>query len=185
MAGELWTPIASMAGVLLGGGLTFFTQRTTQRATERSEERKAGTRRRANRRTPRTVQVGFSRRRPSQPWIKCMRRAPEAGPQGKFRLMSATNARVLTGHESSAHACRTGCAATVSGGGIAVSPSTARPSSGKTVTRCFCAVTSATGSGKRCREPGTGNEGRSPRSPEAAVVRDQGRREADRHRDGR
>jgi len=40
MAGELWTPIASMAGVIVGGGLTFLTQRTTQRATERAEERK-------------------------------------------------------------------------------------------------------------------------------------------------
>ena len=40
MAGELWTPIASMAGVILGGGLTFITQRMTQRATERAEERK-------------------------------------------------------------------------------------------------------------------------------------------------
>jgi hypothetical protein len=38
--GELWTSIASMAGVILGGGLTFITQRTTQRAAERSEERK-------------------------------------------------------------------------------------------------------------------------------------------------
>lgn len=40
MAGELWTPIASMVGVLVGGGLTFVTQRTTQRAVERVEERK-------------------------------------------------------------------------------------------------------------------------------------------------
>lgn len=40
MAGELWTPIASMVGVIVGGGLTFMTQRMTQRATERGEERK-------------------------------------------------------------------------------------------------------------------------------------------------
>lgn len=39
MAGELWTPIASMVGVILGGGLTFLTQRTTQRAAERAELR--------------------------------------------------------------------------------------------------------------------------------------------------
>jgi hypothetical protein len=40
MASELWTPIASMVGVILGGGLTFLTQRTTHRANERAEERK-------------------------------------------------------------------------------------------------------------------------------------------------
>ncbi|WP_329055195.1 hypothetical protein OG738_17475 [Amycolatopsis sp. NBC_01488] len=40
MAGELWTSIASMIGVVVGGGLTFATQRTTQRAVERVEERK-------------------------------------------------------------------------------------------------------------------------------------------------
>lgn len=40
MADELWTPIASIIGVIVGGGLTFITQRTTQRATERAEERK-------------------------------------------------------------------------------------------------------------------------------------------------
>jgi hypothetical protein len=40
MAGELWTSIASMVGVLVGGGLTFMTQRATQRAVERVEERK-------------------------------------------------------------------------------------------------------------------------------------------------
>jgi hypothetical protein len=43
MAVELWTPVASMVGVLLGGGLTFATQRATQRAVERAEERKRAT----------------------------------------------------------------------------------------------------------------------------------------------
>lgn len=42
MAGVLWTPIASMLGVILGGVLTFLTQRTMQRAAERSEERRRG-----------------------------------------------------------------------------------------------------------------------------------------------
>ena len=43
MAGELWTPIASIVGVIVGGGLTFLTQRTTQRAADRAEERKRQT----------------------------------------------------------------------------------------------------------------------------------------------
>lgn len=40
MAGDLWTPIASMVGVIVGGGLSFLTQRTTLGASERAEERK-------------------------------------------------------------------------------------------------------------------------------------------------
>ena len=40
MAGDWWTPIASMVGVIVGGGLSFLTQRTTLRASERAEERK-------------------------------------------------------------------------------------------------------------------------------------------------
>lgn len=43
MAVDLWTPIASIAGVIVGGGLSFLTQRTTLRATERAEERKRRT----------------------------------------------------------------------------------------------------------------------------------------------
>lgn len=37
MAGELWTSIFSLAGVVLGGGLTAFTQRATQKSAERVE----------------------------------------------------------------------------------------------------------------------------------------------------
>jgi hypothetical protein len=43
MAVEIWTPVASMLGVILGGGLTFITQRTTHRASERAEERRQQT----------------------------------------------------------------------------------------------------------------------------------------------
>ena len=40
MTGGLWAPIGSLVGVLLGGGLTFLTQRTTARVAERTEERR-------------------------------------------------------------------------------------------------------------------------------------------------
>ena len=41
MAGELWASAVSLAGVVVGGALTAFTQRGTQRAAERAEERRA------------------------------------------------------------------------------------------------------------------------------------------------
>ncbi|MEE4492220.1 hypothetical protein [Streptomyces sp. BE230] len=37
MTGEIWAPVLSLAGVLLGGGLTAFAQRATQRSAERTE----------------------------------------------------------------------------------------------------------------------------------------------------
>jgi hypothetical protein len=37
---DWWTPIASMAGVIVGGSLAFLTQRTTLRAADRADERK-------------------------------------------------------------------------------------------------------------------------------------------------
>ncbi|MFD5002367.1 hypothetical protein ACFWMV_05605 [Streptomyces mutabilis] len=40
MAGDLWTPVASMVGVAVGGGLTYLTQLTTQRAADRAEEQR-------------------------------------------------------------------------------------------------------------------------------------------------
>lgn len=40
MAGDLWTPVVSMVGVALGGGLTYLTQRTTQRTANRGEEQR-------------------------------------------------------------------------------------------------------------------------------------------------
>jgi hypothetical protein len=40
MAGDLWTPVASMVGVTVGGALTYLTQRTTQRAADRAEEQR-------------------------------------------------------------------------------------------------------------------------------------------------
>jgi hypothetical protein len=40
MAGDLWTPVISMVGVAVGGGLTYLTQRTTQRAADRTEQRR-------------------------------------------------------------------------------------------------------------------------------------------------
>jgi hypothetical protein len=40
MTPELWTPIASMFGVVVGGSLAFVAQYATQRAAERAEERK-------------------------------------------------------------------------------------------------------------------------------------------------
>ncbi|WP_214401890.1 hypothetical protein [Pseudonocardia lacus] len=40
MAAGLWTSVLSLVGVLVGGGLTAFTQRATQRAAERSELRR-------------------------------------------------------------------------------------------------------------------------------------------------
>jgi hypothetical protein len=40
MAGELWASVFSLAGVVLGGALTAFTQRGTQRSAERAEERR-------------------------------------------------------------------------------------------------------------------------------------------------
>jgi hypothetical protein len=39
MASEWWTPVATMVGVVVGGGLTYATQRTTLRAAERTDER--------------------------------------------------------------------------------------------------------------------------------------------------
>ncbi|MFJ8932796.1 hypothetical protein ACIRLA_40105 [Streptomyces sp. NPDC102364] len=40
MAGDLWTPLTSMAGVAVGGALTYLTQRTTQRTAQRAEEQR-------------------------------------------------------------------------------------------------------------------------------------------------
>ncbi|QHC22672.1 hypothetical protein [Streptomyces sp. GS7] len=40
MAGELWTSVFSLTGVVLGGGLTALTQRATQQAAERTEQRR-------------------------------------------------------------------------------------------------------------------------------------------------
>jgi hypothetical protein len=40
MAADLWTPVASMVGVVVGGALTFLTQRTTQSAADRAEEQR-------------------------------------------------------------------------------------------------------------------------------------------------
>ncbi|MGW2637311.1 hypothetical protein [Streptomyces sp. NPDC001348] len=40
MAGDLWTPVVSMAGVVVGGALTYLTQRTTQRAADRADEQR-------------------------------------------------------------------------------------------------------------------------------------------------
>ncbi|MFG3141942.1 hypothetical protein ACGFZA_37700 [Streptomyces sp. NPDC048211] len=37
MTGEIWAPVLSLVGVLLGGGLTAFAQRATQRSAERTE----------------------------------------------------------------------------------------------------------------------------------------------------
>ena len=37
MTVEIWSPVFSLVGVLLGGGLTPLTQRATQRTTERLE----------------------------------------------------------------------------------------------------------------------------------------------------
>jgi hypothetical protein len=39
MTSALWTPLGSMIGVVVGGGLTFFSQRTVQRASERADAR--------------------------------------------------------------------------------------------------------------------------------------------------
>jgi hypothetical protein len=51
MAGDWWTPIASLVGVIVGGGLSFLAQRTTLRASERVEERKRRTALAESRRT--------------------------------------------------------------------------------------------------------------------------------------
>ncbi|MFG3041883.1 hypothetical protein ACGFYZ_33790 [Streptomyces sp. NPDC048330] len=40
MAGELWVPMFSLAGVMLGGALTAFTQRAAQRSADRAEEKR-------------------------------------------------------------------------------------------------------------------------------------------------
>jgi hypothetical protein len=40
MAADLWTPVASIVGVAVGGALTYLTQRTTQRAATRAEEQR-------------------------------------------------------------------------------------------------------------------------------------------------
>ncbi|WP_330230722.1 hypothetical protein OHA40_33095 [Nocardia sp. NBC_00508] len=40
MPGELWASAFSLVGVVLGGGLTAFTQRTTQRSAERTERQR-------------------------------------------------------------------------------------------------------------------------------------------------
>ncbi len=40
MTGELWTSVSSLTGVILGGGLTAFTQRAAQRSAERAEGRR-------------------------------------------------------------------------------------------------------------------------------------------------
>ncbi|MFE6852495.1 hypothetical protein ACFVDH_17090 [Streptomyces sp. NPDC057674] len=40
MAGELWVSTFSLAGVVLGGALTAFTQRAAQRSADRAEERR-------------------------------------------------------------------------------------------------------------------------------------------------
>ncbi|MEU9090308.1 hypothetical protein [Streptomyces sp. NPDC048428] len=40
MTGEIWAPVLSLVGVLLGGGLTAFAQRATQRAAERTERQR-------------------------------------------------------------------------------------------------------------------------------------------------
>ncbi|WP_031075121.1 hypothetical protein [Streptomyces sp. NRRL WC-3742] len=40
MAGELWGSAFSLAGVVLGGALTAFTQRAAQRSADRAEERR-------------------------------------------------------------------------------------------------------------------------------------------------
>jgi len=40
MAGDFWVPASSMIGVILGGGLTYLTQRATQRSAEITEERR-------------------------------------------------------------------------------------------------------------------------------------------------
>ncbi|MER5960564.1 hypothetical protein [Streptomyces sp. NPDC001893] len=38
MAADVWTPVISMAGVAVGGALTYLTQRTTQRTADRAEQ---------------------------------------------------------------------------------------------------------------------------------------------------
>ncbi|MER5257351.1 hypothetical protein [Streptomyces sp. NPDC002855] len=40
MSGDVWGPVLSLAGVVLGGGLTAFAQRATQRSAERTEQRR-------------------------------------------------------------------------------------------------------------------------------------------------
>ncbi|MFE2431645.1 hypothetical protein ACFXJ5_33555 [Streptomyces sp. NPDC059373] len=40
MAGDVWGPVLSLTGVLLGGGLTAFAQRATQQSAERTEQRR-------------------------------------------------------------------------------------------------------------------------------------------------
>ncbi|MER5950327.1 hypothetical protein ABT127_30215 [Streptomyces sp. NPDC001904] len=40
MAAEVWAPLFSLAGVVLGGGLTALSQRAVQRSAERLEERR-------------------------------------------------------------------------------------------------------------------------------------------------
>ncbi|MFC7963058.1 hypothetical protein [Streptomyces cinereoruber] len=40
MAGELWVSMFSLAGVVVGGALTAFTQRAAQRSADRAEERR-------------------------------------------------------------------------------------------------------------------------------------------------
>ncbi|MFD8815617.1 hypothetical protein ACFV23_30010 [Streptomyces sp. NPDC059627] len=40
MAADVWTPVMSMAGVAVGGALTYPTQRATQRTADRAEEQR-------------------------------------------------------------------------------------------------------------------------------------------------
>ncbi|MFE2059476.1 hypothetical protein [Streptomyces sp. NPDC059446] len=40
MAADVWTPVISMAGVAVGGALTYLTQRTTQRTADLAEQRR-------------------------------------------------------------------------------------------------------------------------------------------------
>ncbi|MEU6841740.1 hypothetical protein ABZ930_07690 [Streptomyces sp. NPDC046716] len=50
MAAEVWAPLFSLVGVVLGGGLTALSQRATQRSAERLDERRQITAGRASRR---------------------------------------------------------------------------------------------------------------------------------------
>jgi hypothetical protein len=70
--------------------------------------RVARTRRHADRRTPRTVQVDLPRRRPPQPWIKRMRCPGGPNHRANVRLTSAPRSRVPGGYESSDHAAMNG-----------------------------------------------------------------------------
>ncbi|MZD06280.1 hypothetical protein GTW43_14430 [Streptomyces sp. SID5785] len=54
MSAEVWAPLFSLAGVVLGGGLTAWSQRATQRSAERLDERRRVA---ADREARRTEQV--------------------------------------------------------------------------------------------------------------------------------